>query len=267
MQQYLDLLGEILIVGERRSDRTGVGTTSLFGRRLRFDLGRGFPLVTTKKVHLPSVIGELLWFLSGSTNIKGLHERGVTIWDEWADEHGELGPVYGHQWRGWPTTEGTCIDQIANLVHGIRTDPWSRRHIISAWNVGDVENMALPPCHMMAQFYVHDDRSLSCQMYQRSADAFLGLPFNIASYALLTHFVARVCRLGVGDLSIMLGDVHIYDNHREQVCTQRTRVPNRLPRLVWNESYTITSIDHITEDTFTIVGYDHHPAIKADVAV
>lgn len=263
-QPYEHLLADVLEHGEQKSDRTGTGTRSVFGRQLRYDLAKGFPLVTTKRVHFRSVALELLWFLRGESNVRWLQERGVTIWDEWASDTGELGPVYGVQWRSWPTPSGEQIDQIAQVVDQIRTDPDSRRHIVTAWNPADIPAMALAPCHAFFQFYVADGR-LSCQLYQRSADMFLGVPFNIASYALLTHMVAQQTGLAVGDFVWTGGDCHVYDNHVEQVRTQLAREPFELPELrIARQPDTI--FDYAFED-FEIVGYQHHPAIKAPVAV
>ena len=264
MQQYLDLMDRILRTGTVKSDRTGTGTLSVFGHQMRFDLSEGFPLVTTKKVHVRSVIVELLWFLRGSTNVRWLQERGVSIWDEWADAQGELGPVYGHQWRSWPAPDGRHIDQIAAVVRSLRDSPESRRHIVSAWNVADVGDMALPPCHTMFQFYVADGR-LSCQLYQRSADVFLGVPFNIASYALLTQLMAQVVGLEPGDFVHTLGDAHLYSNHLEQARLQLTRTPRPLPMLSVRSG--VADIDDFVYEDFTVLGYDPYPAIKAPIAV
>ncbi|MCP1374067.1 thymidylate synthase [Dyella lutea] len=264
MRAYLDLLAHVLEHGTEKSDRTGTGTRSVFGWQMRFDLARGFPLVTTKKLHLRSIIHELIWFLRGDTNIAYLKENGVSIWDEWADAHGDLGPVYGAQWRSWPTVDGGAVDQIRWVVDEIRRNPDSRRLIVSAWNVGELPKMALMPCHTMFQFYVADGR-LSCQLYQRSGDIFLGVPFNIASYALLTHMVAQVCDLEVGDFVHTLGDAHLYNNHMEQARLQLTREPLPLPTLRLNPG--IRSIFDFRYEDVTIEGYQSHPAIKAPVAV
>jgi thymidylate synthase len=264
LRAYLDLLRDVLENGVPKEDRTGTGTISVFGRQLRFDLSQGFPLLTTKRIHIRSVVHELLWFLRGDTNIRYLHENGVTIWDEWADENGELGPVYGAQWRAWTAPDGRTIDQIAQVVESIRTNPDSRRHIVSAWNVADLERMKLPPCHLLFQFYVAGGK-LSCMLTMRSVDTFLGLPFNIAEYALLTHMMAQQCDLEPGELIWSGGDVHIYRNHLEQVKLQLTREPYPLPRLVIKRKP--PSIFDYTFDDFEFVGYRHHPAIKAPVAV
>jgi thymidylate synthase len=264
MQQYLALMRHVLEHGARKDDRTGTGTLSVFGHQMRFDLTAGFPLVTTKKLHLRSIIHELLWFLQGSTNVRYLRDHGVTIWDEWADPEGNLGPVYGFQWRSWPAPDGKSIDQIADVVAQIRRNPDSRRLIVSAWNVADIPHMALAPCHALFQFHVVDGR-LSCQMYQRSADVFLGVPFNIASYALLTHMVAQQCDLSVGEFIWTGGDCHLYLNHLDQVRTQLTRQPLPLPRLVLKRRPPdLFSYDF---EDFEIVGYQSHPAIKAPIAV
>lgn len=264
MKQYLGLMKEILETGADKSDRTGTGTRSVFGRQLRFDLSEGFPLVTTKKLHLRSIIYELLWFLNGDTNIKYLKDNGVSIWDEWADENGELGPVYGHQWRSWPAPDGRHIDQISQVLEQIRSKPDSRRHIVTAWNPAEVDKMALPPCHALFQFYVADGK-LSCQLYQRSADYFLGVPFNIASYALLTCMFAQQCDLIPGDFVWTGGDVHIYSNHIEQVNLQLSREPFALPQLVIKRRPE-NLFDYRFED-FLITNYQAHPSIKAPIAV
>lgn len=264
MKQYHDLLRDILENGARKTDRTGTGTISVFGRQMRFDLSEGFPLVTTKKLHLRSIIYELLWFINGDTNIKYLNDNGVTIWDEWADAEGNLGPVYGYQWRSWPGRNGEKIDQLANVIEQIKNKPDSRRHIVTAWNPADVDKMALPPCHAMFQFYVADGK-LSCQLYQRSCDTFLGLPFNIASYALLTHMIAQQCDLGVGDFVWTGGDVHIYLNHIDQVNLQLTREPYSLPQLQIKRKP--DSIVGYAFEDFEILNYQAHPSIKAPIAV
>lgn len=264
MQTYLNFLTHILECGVSKTDRTGTGTLSSFGYQMRFDLAQGFPLVTTKRLHLKSIIYELLWFLRGDTNIRYLNEQGVTIWDEWADELGNLGPVYGKQWRSWQTADHKIIDQISQLIHQINTNPDSRRLIVSAWNVGDLDQMALPPCHLLFQFYVANAR-LSCQLYQRSADAFLGVPFNIASYALLTQMIAQQCGLQVGEFVWTGGDCHIYNNHREQVQLQLSRQPLCLPTLVIQRKPN-SIFDYRFED-FVLSDYQYHPAIKAAVAV
>ena len=264
MKQYLDLMRHVRDHGIRKEDRTGTGTVSVFGHQMRFNLADGFPLVTTKKLHLRSIIHELLWFLKGDTNIRYLHDNNVTIWDEWADENGELGPVYGHQWRSWPTPDGRSIDQISQVLDQIRNNPDSRRIIVSAWNVGEIENMALPPCHAFFQFYVADGR-LSCQLYQRSADIFLGVPFNIASYALLLKMMAQVTGLEAGDFVHTFGDAHLYLNHLEQADLQLSREPHALPSLRLNPD--IDDLFAFTFDDFELQDYDPHPHIKAPVAV
>ena len=264
MKQYLDLMRHVRENGNRKEDRTGTGTLSVFGHQMRFDLGEGFPLVTTKKCHLKSIIHELLWFLSGDTNIKYLQDNGVRIWNEWADENGDLGPVYGYQWRSWPAADGRHIDQISQVVEQIKHTPDSRRIIVNAWNVGEIDNMALPPCHMMFQFYVADGK-LSCQLYQRSADIFLGVPFNIASYALLTMMMAQVCDLAPGDFVHTLGDAHLYLNHLEQADEQLSRKPFPLPQMKINPD--VKSIFDFKYEDFELVGYEAHPHIKATVAV
>ncbi|MBT3586527.1 MAG: thymidylate synthase [Halobacteriovoraceae bacterium] len=264
MQQYLDLMKHVLINGDKRSDRTGTGTLSLFGHQTRYDLTKGFPLVTTKKLHLKSIIHELLWFLKGSTNIQYLKENGVKIWNEWADENGDLGRVYGAQWRQWMTADGASVDQISNLIHQIRTNPNSRRLIVTAWNPGDIPDMALPPCHTLMQFYVREGK-LSCQLYQRSADIFLGVPFNIASYALLTMMIAQVCDLEAGDFVHTMGDAHLYMNHIDQALTQIKREPKSLPKMWINPE--IKSIYEFTYSDFELREYEAHPHIKAEVSV
>lgn len=264
MKQYHDLLNHILTNGTFKDDRTGTGTLSVFGYQMRFNLQDGFPLITTKKLHLKSIIHELLWFLKGDTNIQYLRENGVRIWDEWADEQGNLGPVYGYQWRSWPAANGKHVDQISQLVQHIKNNPNSRRHIVSAWNVGEIENMALPPCHAFFQFYVADGK-LSCQLYQRSADTFLGVPFNIASYALLTLMMAQVCKLQPGDFVHTFGDVHLYTNHLEQAKLQLTREFRPLPTMKINPE--VQSIFDFKYEDFTLENYNPHPHIKAEVAV
>jgi thymidylate synthase len=264
MQQYLDLLSRIRAEGTFKGDRTGTGTYSVFGHQMRFDLAAGFPMVTTKKLHLKSIVHELLWFIAGDTNIKYLQENGVRIWDDWADQTGNLGPVYGHQWRSWPTLGGGTVDQMKNVIDQIKHNPDSRRLIVSAWNVADVDNMALPPCHCLFQFYVADGK-LSCQLYQRSADVFLGVPFNIASYALLTHMVAHVTGLGVGDFVHSFGDAHLYANHLEQADLQLGREPLALPTLTLNPD--IKSLFEFTFDDITLSEFESHPHIKAPIAV
>ena len=264
MKQYLELLQRVMDEGTDRGDRTGTGTRSLFGYQMRFDLGAGFPLLTTKKLHTRSIFYELLWFLRGETNVRWLQERGVKIWDEWADENGDLGPVYGSQWRSWPTPDGEHIDQIEKLIESIKNNPESRRHIVTAWNPAEVDNMALPPCHCFYQFYVANGK-LSCQLYQRSADVFLGVPFNIASYALLTHMVAEVTGLEAGDFVHTFGDVHLYSNHFDQAKLQLSRTPKELPELRFKTKR--TSIFDFEYEDFEVVGYEADPSIKAPIAV
>jgi len=264
MQQYLDLLSHVRSTGTFRGDRTGTGTQSVFGYQMRFDLAAGFPVLTTKKLHLKSIIHELLWFLSGDTNIRYLKENGVSIWDEWADDNGDLGPVYGHQWRSWPTPAGGTIDQISAVIDQIKTNPNSRRHIVSAWNVAEVDTMALPPCHCLFQFYVADGR-LSCQLYQRSCDIFLGVPFNIASYALLTMMMAQVTGLHAGDFVHTLGDAHLYSNHLDQADLQLSREPLALPEMRINPD--VKDIFAFCFEDFDLVGYESHPHIAAPIAV
>lgn len=264
MKQYHDLLQHILDHGTQKGDRTGTGTISIFGHQMRFDLSEGFPVVTTKKLHLRSIIHELLWFLKGDTNIKYLHDNNVTIWDEWADENGDLGPVYGYQWRSWPTPDGKHIDQISNLIEQIKRNPDSRRLLVSAWNVAYVDQMALPPCHTMFQFYVANGK-LSCQLYQRSADTFLGVPFNIASYALLTMMVAQVCDLEPGEFIHTFGDAHLYNNHIEQAKLQLSRDLRPLPQMKLNPN--VKDLFAFTYEDFELINYDPHPHIKAAVAI
>lgn len=264
MREYLDLMQHVLDNGTKKEDRTGTGTLSVFGHQMRFDLSEGFPMVTTKKLHLKSIIHELIWFLNGDTNIKYLTDNGVRIWNEWADDNGDLGPVYGHQWRSWPTQDGNTIDQISNLIERIKTNPDCRRLIVSAWNVGEIPKMALPPCHCFFQFYVADGK-LSCQLYQRSADIFLGVPFNIASYSLLTLMVAQVCGLKPGDFVHTFGDAHLYTNHIEQAKEQLSRDPLPLPEMHLNPH--VKSIFDFKFEDFELVGYEAHPHIKAPVAV
>lgn len=264
MEQYLELCRHVLKNGTRKEDRTGTGTISTFGYQMRFDLAKGFPLLTTKKLHVKSIIHELLWFIKGDTNIKYLQENGVRIWNEWADKNGDLGPVYGHQWRKWETKDGRVIDQLSNVIDEIKKNPNSRRLIVSAWNVGDLDKMALPPCHLLFQFYISNNK-LSCQLYQRSADIFLGVPFNIASYSLLTMMVAHVCGLELGDFVHTLGDCHIYLNHLDQVNLQLTREPRPLPKMLINPE--VKSIFDFKYEDFTLVDYDPHPHIKGEVSV
>jgi thymidylate synthase len=264
VRQYLDLMQRVLDEGVRKGDRTGTGTLSVFGHQMRFDLANGFPLVTTKRIHLKSVVGELVWFLRGDSNVGWLHEHGVTIWDEWADADGDLGPIYGYQWRSWPAPDGRHIDQLADVIDAIKANPDSRRLLVSAWNVADLPEMALAPCHAMFQFYVADGR-LSCQLYQRSADVFLGVPFNIASYALLTHLVAQVTGLESGDFVHTLGDAHLYLNHLDQARQQLDREPRALPEL-WLDP-DCRAIDEFGVESVKVTGYDPHPGIKAPIAV
>lgn len=264
MNQYHELLQHILKHGQVKDDRTGTGTLSIFGYQMRFDLNEGFPLVTTKKIHIKSIIHELLWFLNGDTNISYLNKNGVTIWNEWADADGNLGPVYGYQWRSWPDNKGGHIDQISNLIKQIKNNPNSRRLIITAWNPAQIEDMALPPCHALFQFYIHNNK-LSCQLYQRSADVFLGVPFNIASYALLTMMIAQVCKLNLGEFIHTFGDVHLYSNHIEQAKLQLSRSTLTLPTMIINKE--INSIFDFKYEDFNLIGYNPHPAIKADVAI
>jgi thymidylate synthase len=264
MKQYLDLLDHVIKTGIEKPDRTGTGTISVFGYQMRFNLEEGFPLLTTKKLHLKSIIHELLWFISGDTNTRYLNENGVRIWNEWADQNGNLGPVYGYQWRSWPASDGKKIDQLTNVINSIKKSPDSRRHIICAWNVGDLDRMALPPCHLLFQFYIAGGK-LSCQMYQRSADIFIGVPFNIASYALLTHMVAQATGLKPGDFVHTLGDAHIYLNHIEQVKLQITREPCKLPKMLINPG--VTDILKFRYDDFTLTDYIAHPHIKGEIAV
>jgi thymidylate synthase len=264
MKQYLDLLSHILENGNEKTDRTGTGTKSVFGYQMRFDLQKGFPLLTTKKLHTRSIFHELLWFLKGDTNIKYLHDNKVTIWDEWADENGDLGPVYGKQWRAWQGADGKITDQISQLIHQIKNTPDSRRMLVSAWNVGEVEQMALPPCHIVFQFYVANNK-LSCQLYQRSADVFLGVPFNIASYALLTMMIAQICDLELGDFVHTIGDAHIYSNHLEQVNKQLSREPRSLPKMIINKD--VKKIEDFKFEDFELTDYNPYKGIKAEVAV
>ena len=264
MKQYLNLIDRVMKEGSVKNDRTGTGTKSIFGHQMRFDLSKGFPCITTKKLHLKSIIHELLWFLAGDTNTKYLNDNGVRIWDEWADDDGNLGSIYGYQWRSWPSTDGNHIDQISQVINDIKSNPNSRRLIVSAWNVGDIKNMALPPCHAFFQFYVNENK-LSCQLYQRSADIFLGVPFNIASYSLLTMMIAQVCNLQYGDFVHTLGDAHIYKNHFEQVKTQLKREPKTLPKMMINPN--IKNIFDFKFEDFDLVDYNPHPHIKGKVAI
>ena len=264
MKQYLNLIDRVMKEGSVKNDRTGTGTKSIFGHQMRFDLSKGFPCITTKKLHLKSIIHELLWFLAGDTNTKYLNDNGVRIWDEWADDDGNLGSIYGYQWRSWPSGDGNHIDQISQVINDIKSNPNSRRLIVSAWNVGDIKNMALPPCHAFFQFYVNENK-LSCQLYQRSADIFLGVPFNIASYSLLTMMIAQVCNLQYGDFVHTLGDAHIYKNHFEQVKTQLIRKPKTLPKMRINPK--IKNIFDFKFEDFVLVDYDPHPHIKGKVAI
>lgn len=264
MKQYLDLLDHVLTTGHRKSDRTGTGTISIFGYQMRFNLNDGFPVLTTKKLHLKSIIHELLWFISGETNIRYLTENGVRIWNEWADKDGNLGPVYGSQWRSWPAADGTRIDQLQNVITSIKSNPDSRRHIVCAWNVGELDKMALPPCHVLFQFYVSDGK-LSCQLYQRSADIFIGVPFNIASYSLLTMMIAQVTGLKPGEFIHTLGDAHIYLNHIDQVKLQLERKPYNLPQMIINPE--VKEIEGFRFEDFQLVNYESHPHIKGDIAV
>ena len=265
MKQYLSLLAEVLRSGEERQDRTGVGTRSLFGRQLRFDLTQGFPLLSTKKVNFKSIVHELLWFISGDTNIAYLQENQVSIWDEWADENGDLGPTYGKQWRSWPTADGATIDQLRDLLTRIKNDPGSRRLIVSAWNVGELEQMKLPPCHILFQFYVSEGKKLSCQLYQRSADLFLGVPFNIASYSLLTMMIAQVCQLEYGEFIHTFGDVHLYNNHVQQACTQLRRTPGKLPQVKLNPQ--VRDLFEFRYEDISLHRYNPASALTAPVAV
>ena len=264
MKQYLELLDRVLKEGADKGDRTGTGTRSVFGHQMRFDLAKGFPVLTTKKLHLRSIIHELLWFLQGNTNVKYLQDNKVRIWNEWADENGDLGPIYGYQWRSWPTSNGGHIDQISQVIASIKKNPNSRRHIVNAWNVGEIDNMALPPCHILFQFYVADGK-LSCQLYQRSADIFLGVPFNIASYALLTMMVAQVTGLKLGDFVHTLGDAHIYNNHMDQVKLQLSRTPKELPKMIINPA--VNDILRFKYEDFDLADYEPHPGIKGNISI